>query len=78
MFSKHVSFCLLDDLAVRKDLTMIKNPYRHEDLIVNYQEVCDVVNTEYQPAYEYMTNQVITHCGLALSGVQFPSVNDFS
>ena len=77
MFSKHVSFCLLDDLAVRQDLSMIKNPYRHEDLIVNYQEVCDIVNTKYQPVYEYMTNQVITHCGLALSGVQYPSVNNF-
>lgn len=77
MFSKHMSFCLLDDLAVRQDLNMIKNPYCHEDLIVNYREVHDLVNIKYQPAYEYMTNQVITHCGLALSGVQYPSINNF-
>lgn len=78
MFSKHVSFSLLDDLVIKKDLVMAKNPYRHEDLIVNYHELVELVNTKYQPVYEYMTNQVITHCGLALSGVQFPSINNFS
>lgn len=78
MFSKHVSFCLLDDLAVRKDLLMIKNPYQHEELIINYQELQELVNAQFQPAYEYMTNQVISYCGLALSGVQYPSVNNFS
>lgn len=77
MFSKHVSFSLLEDLAVRKDLIITKNPYRYEDLIINYQDVCDLVNTKYQPAYTYMTNQVIKHCGLALSGVQYPSINDY-
>jgi len=78
MFSKHVIFCLLDDLVIREDLHVVKNPYRYQDLIVNYKEVCDLVTAEYQPAYEYMTNQVITHCGLALSGIKFPSVNNFS
>ncbi len=78
MFGKHVSFSLLDDLAVKKDLVMTKNPYRYEELIVNYNEVVDLVNREYQPAYAYMTNQVITHCGLSLSGAQYPSINDYS
>jgi hypothetical protein len=77
MFSKHVSFSLLEDLAVRKDLIITKNPYRYEDLIINYQDVCDLINTKYQTAYTYMTNQVIKHCGLALSGVQYPSINDY-
>lgn len=78
MFGKHVSFSLLDDLAVRKDLIMAKNPYQHSDLILNYKQLCELVAKEHQPVYEYMTNQVIRHCGLALSGVQYPSINNFS
>lgn len=65
---KQVSFSLLEDLIQQPNLTFVKNPYQHDKLISNYQELSSAIKRKYQPAYQYMTNQVIKYCGLTLCG----------